>query len=178
LRLGRSCRKGFESYVADEGENAQKESVRYISDNESIYENGVNVTEDTKICDGSEVSPDDNFVIDRSFKQTNEVQKNAHSDLNLQIRELIEKSDGVWKCKVCGNTKSNYSNMRHHAESHIEGMSHACHICNKTFSNRHSLRTHMDKIHSELLSCDLCGKSGMNKSAYFKHKRTQHKTLF
>ena len=91
---------------------------------------------------------------------------------------MIEKSDSVWKCKVCGKTNPNMGNMLQHAETHIEGMSRDCHICNKSFSNRAGLRVHINNIHSELLSCDLCGKSGMNKKSYYKHKQSsQHKTL-
>merc|ERR1712179_684126 len=97
---------------------------------------------------------------------------------DLRLLEMIEKCDGVWKCKVCGRTSNRCSNIKEHAQLHIEGISHFCHICNKSFPNRPSLRNHIKGIHSELSSCDLCGKSGMNKASYFQHKRSrQHKTL-
>ena len=99
---------------------------------------------------------------------------NRTSELDLQINQMIEKSDGMWNCKVCGRTSTHRGHMRYHAETHIEGMSHACHICNKSFSNRKSLHCHINMCHSELLSCDLCGKSGMNKHAYYNHKQRKH----
>merc|ERR1712179_544834 len=106
------------------------------------------------------------------------MKKIAKNDLDLQIRQMIEKSDGIWNCKVCGKTGARICNIKEHGERHIEGMSHDCHICNKSFPNRPGLRSHIKNYHSELLSWDPCGKSGMNKQEYYMHKRTrQHKTL-
>ena len=79
--------------------------------------------------------------------------------------------------RFVGNLIALKGHIRAHAESHIKGMSHPCHVCNKSYPNKNSLRCHINKIHSELLSCDLCGKSGMNKGTYCMHKREQHKTL-
>ena len=100
-----------------------------------------------------------------------------NDELSLQINEMIEKREGVWSCKICGKFANRADYIRKHSETHIEGMSHACHICNKSFSNRPGLRHHIMMIHSELSSCDLCGKSGMNKMYYYNHKQRQHKTL-
>jgi ribosomal protein L37AE/L43A len=106
---------------------------------------------------------------------------NSHLDTNneilVQLEQMIEKNEGLWKCKVCGKTAANKTNLKHHAETHIEGVSHACHICSKTFPTRLYLRQHISGIHSELFSCDICGKSGMNRGAYRMHKMRNHKTL-
>merc|ERR1711909_11106 len=104
-------------------------------------------------------------ILDQRNQENN--QKIAKSDLDVQIKQMIEKSDDVWKCKVCGKTSSNMGNMWQHTETHIEGMSHSCHICNKSFSNRPNVRNHIKNIHSKLFSCDLCGKSGMNKMTFY-----------
>ena len=88
---------------------------------------------------------------------------------------MIEKNEGVWKCKVCGKTSDIKGNILRHAERHIEGMSHACHLCSKTFTSRPNLQSHISRIHSELFSCDICGKAGMNRIGYRDHKRRQHK---
>ena len=93
---------------------------------------------------------------------------------DIQIEEMIVKNEGVWKCKVCGKTATK-TNIRNHAETHIEGMSHACNICSKTYPNRQALRVHISGIHSGLFSCDICGKSGMNRKAHRAHKYSQHK---
>ena len=163
--------KGLEAYVLGVGESVEEESVSDSNVNEEMFENKDNVIIDT-LKPGSEIY----YSSEEALTQTNEgrIQINANRDLDLQILEIIEKSDGVWKCKICGKTTIQKAHIREHAELHIEGMSHVCHICNKSYPNRHGLRHHINNIHSELLSCDLCGKSGMNKSAYYHHKRKQH----
>ena len=87
---------------------------------------------------------------------------------------MIEKNEGVWRCKICGKTAPRNHNIRNHAETHIEGMSHACHICSKTFPNRPCLSAHISGIHSKFFSCDLCDKTGMSRVAYRDHKRRNH----
>ena len=102
---------------------------------------------------------------------------NTNKKVLLQIGQMIEKNEGLWKCKVCGKTANQKSHIKDHAETHIEGESHACHICSKILSTRHSLRMHINNIHSELFSCDICERSGMNRGAYNKLKLMNHKTL-
>ena len=150
LEMGKELQvKGFEAYV-------------------EVYENTDDITGENGVCDTFEAGGTLNDTDSGDVK----------SDLDLQIMEMIEKSDGVCKCKVCGKTEKYCSLLKEHAESHIEGISHTCHICNKTYPNRPGLRSHIRNIHSELLSCDLCGKSGMNKKDYYNHKLTKrHKTL-
>ena len=114
---------------------------------------------------------EDGHIVVKTEEENTPKTKN---DLNLQINKMIEKSKGLWNCKVCGKTSSRISNIKDHAERHIAGTSYTCNICNKTFPNRPSLKNHDAKIHSELISCDICGKSGMNKIASWYHKRREH----
>ena len=94
-----------------------------------------------------------------------------NTNLDLQIEQMIEKNEGLWKCKVCGKTSRPKNIIKRHAETHIEGVSHSCHICNKTLSNRPSLKVHIINAHSELsFTCNNCGNTGMTKMAYKKHK--------
>merc|ERR1712179_398548 len=167
--------KGFEACVAaGVGESLQEEPVKYVNENIDTYENGDDNSEENNICDTLE------HVENATTKHTNDerMKKFKNSDLDLQIMQMIEKSDGIWNCTVCGKTGAHLGSIKEHAERHIEGMSHGCHICNKSFPSRPSLRIHINDYHSELLSCDPCGKSGMSKSAYYHHKHSrQHKTL-
>ena len=39
---------------------------------------------------------------------------------------------------------------------------------------RPCLQNHVNNIHTELISCDLCGKSGMNRKSYYMHKQRNH----
>ena len=142
--------KGFEAYVSGDPD----EQKRYLNENVQKHDNVVNTTEE----DVNRDTYENYYSSDVSFKQKDveKVSMSANSDLDLQVLEMIEKSDGVWKCKVCGKSDSHKIDIKRHAERHLEGMSHACKICNKSFSNRPGLRNHINSIHSELLSCDLC----------------------
>ena len=71
----------------------------------------------------------------------------ANNEISHQINQIIEKNDGVWRCKVCGKTTTLNGNIRRHAELHIEGISYICHICNKTFTNKNSRNVHTYREH-------------------------------
>merc|ERR1712179_22504 len=100
-----------------------------------------------------------------------------NDELEHRIKNKIEKIENGWKCKNCEKTMTRQRDMRIHVETHMVGMSRPCHQCGKTFSTRGSLRVHISSIHSELLSCDVCGKSEMNKQNYWKHKNRHHRKL-
>ena len=101
----------------------------------------------------------------------------TNQELDLKIEGMIEKNEELWKCKVCGKTATKQSLIRRHAETHIDGVLHTCHICSHTSSTRHNLRNHISNIHSELFSCNICGKTGMNKGSFHNHKHKVHKAL-
>merc|ERR1719322_1430472 len=107
--------------------------------------------------------------IDMNIEDTN-ISQETNSLLDNQIKGMIEKQEGTWKCKVCSRISTTIQGIKRHAETHIEGMSHICQICSKTFPNRNGLQVHISNIHSQLISCDVCGRKGMNKIAYRKHK--------
>jgi len=95
-----------------------------------------------------------------------------NTNIDLQIEQMMERVEGLWKCTVCGQTSSYKSHIKEHAERHLNGVSHGCHICRKIFSARDNLRVHISQTHSKVLSCNVCGKSGMNKRAYRDHRKT------
>ena len=177
LKTGKELQvKGLEVDISDVGEDVEEEPERYSKVNKEVCEYRDNII----ICDPLEpASYSEKHFENVAIKQMNREKilklENANGDLDLQITQMIEKSDGVWKCKLCGKINANKSHLREHAESHIDGMSHACHICNRILSTRKSLRGHINDYHSVLLSCDLCGKSGMNKVAYYRHKKSHHR---
>ena len=89
--------------------------------------------------------------IDMNIEETN-LNQQTNSLLDNQIKGMIEKQEGTWKCKVCSKISKILGHIKEHAETHIEGMSRICQICSKTFSNRKSLRVHISDIHSQLIS--------------------------
>ena len=104
----------------------------------------------------------------------NERELEIDHGIDFQIEQMIEKKDDLWRCKVCGKIASQKSTIQNHSETHIEGVQHDCHVCNKIFSTRCGLRTHISGIHSAVVSCDVCGKTGMNKKSYREHRRSHH----
>jgi len=111
---------------------------------------------------------------EKVFTEVVKINEGNLNELSLQITEMIEKIEGVWRCKICGKTANAKNHIQYHAETHIEGMSYDCHIYSKIFPNRPGLRSHISGVHTELFSCDICGKTGMNKMAYRAHKLRNH----
>ena len=141
-----------------------------ISKNEVKCENDENKDEELVDCfDTTGVT----FV---AINESNH-QINTNDEILDETEQMIEKNDGLWKCKVCGKTAIKRSNMRRHAETHIVGMSHVCHICSKISSTRHNLKSHIFRTHSESLLCKICGKSGMNRAAYTNHMLKNHENI-
>ena len=160
--------KGLEGELTGIEENHdKKQKESYFSENELYeyddYENDFNE-------DGFSEKVVGNETVVKTAEANMQVRVN--NELLLQVNQMIEKNEGVWRCKVCGKIMTSSSNIRRHAEIHIEGMSYSCNICNKTYPNRHGLRSHISGIHSELFSCDVCGKSDMNRKSYQSYKDT------
>ena len=70
------------------------------------------------------------------------------------IKYLEECSDGSYRCTACGKTSDNdrlnrnrKTNMMKHIETHLEGLSYCCSICQKTFRSKNSLFTHKSVYH-------------------------------
>ena len=97
---------------------------------------------------------------------------NKNHDLDEKLGRIIERSQGLWKCKVCNKTSSKKSNILKHAETHMQGIKHTCNICMKTYPTRPGLESHVSDVHSKLFSCKICGRTDMNKKALRQsHKR-------
>ena len=71
---------------------------------------------------------------------------NSNVDAKAAVDQLIEKVEEGWRCKPCGKI-SKSSDIRRHAEIHIEGLSFECNSCNKTYRSRNILRDHVYKNH-------------------------------
>ena len=65
--------------------------------------------------------------------------------LLLKISEMTEKVDGVYTCTVCGKAAKDKTNLGKHIETHIEGLSFSCKMCQKVFRSRDVLRKHNGK---------------------------------
>ena len=70
-----------------------------------------------------------------------------NQDLDFQIEQMSMKNEGAWQCNVCGKKANQKQDLQRHAEIHIDGVSHMCDFCNKTFPTRNSLRMHKQRKH-------------------------------
>ena len=81
------------------------------------------------------------------------VNSNTQPDNISQIEEQIQQNivknvDGTYSCKVCEkNSGRRIDNCRNHIETHLEGLSFNCPMCEKTFRSRHSLAMHKHRDH-------------------------------
>ena len=158
--------KGLEGELTGISENTAVHPMNYQESENRLY----NYKEEKVFTD---LDDDDKNIMAKMDEE--DLKLKTNNELSLRISEMIEKNDDVWKCKICGKMSTTKCNIQHHAERHIEGMSHACHICRKTFTNRPNLKIHISQIHSQLFNCNICDKTGMNRKAYRKHKERQHK---
>ena len=71
------------------------------------------------------------------------------SEIDEQIQQNIVKNvDGTYSCKVCGkNSGRKIQHCRNHIETHLEGLSFNCPLCEKTFRSRPSLAMHKSNKH-------------------------------
>ena len=69
-------------------------------------------------------------------------------EIELKIKELFEKVDGVWRCLACEyKTSTNSGIIKRHIETHIDGLSYTCTLCNKEFRARNLLTLHKSRSH-------------------------------
>ena len=71
----------------------------------------------------------------------------VNAELDKQIEEILVKNDGVWTCKVCGKFANHKSKLKQHVETHIDGFSHPCGLCGKSYRSRNVLRMHLSRDH-------------------------------
>ena len=80
------------------------------------------------------------------------VESMSPKEIDLKMKELYKKNenDGVWSCLVCDyTTRTNSGDMRKHIETHLDGLSYTCSLCNREFRKRDSLYKHIKKSHPD-----------------------------
>ena len=137
------------------GNNTSEESKEEVHEEEPILNksdlNPIKPTSSNPVRKVQTVSKvlDENCIKEdiRTISVTEEEVQNVKEKVN----EFMEKcSDGSYRCTVCGKTSSHRNasqNMRNHIQTHLEGLSLSCPLCQKTFRSAHSLQVHQSKYH-------------------------------
>ena len=73
----------------------------------------------------------------------------AHLELKDKIDSMIETKNGKYSCSICDNFETSKKlNIRNHIEAkHIEGVSHHCNQCGRSFKCKNSLLKHISVQH-------------------------------
>ena len=87
--------------------------------------------------------------IPKSEKLLEVVSNASNMESTAAVDDLVEKTENGWMCKACGkkSTSKSSSDIRRHAEIHIEGLSFDCQLCDRTFRSRNALKTHKSEQH-------------------------------
>ena len=68
--------------------------------------------------------------------------------INQKVNEHMEQcSDGSYRCVVCEKYIMHKHTMMRHIETHMDGLTYTCSICQKTFRSRNSLSSHKSQNH-------------------------------
>ena len=75
------------------------------------------------------------------------------SEVDEQIEQsMIKNLDGTYSCQICGkNSGRDKSKSRNHIETHLEGLSFNCPMCEKSFRSRNTLASHKSRDHMKKL---------------------------
>merc|ERR1712126_527838 len=86
-----------------------------------------------------------------SFEEVGSIFMNSDDidKINDKIEEYITWDDqGIYNCTYCGKIGDKYkSHIKNHIETHLEGLSFPCKLCDKTFRSRNYLAQHNSRIH-------------------------------
>ena len=69
------------------------------------------------------------------------------ADAKAAVNELVEKTEDSWMCRTCGKTAKTSSDIRRHAEIHIDGLAFDCELCGQTFRSRKIVNNHKFSKH-------------------------------
>ena len=137
-----------------EGLLSKPNAVQEASDKEAELPNNVEKFQrDLKIENITErrsSEPHHERVIAKVNTDTDINPNNISEVVNEQIgQNVVKNSDGTYSCHFCGkNSGKQLSHIKNHIETHIDGLSFNCPMCEKTFRSR-PLAMHKHRNHTK-----------------------------
>ena len=88
-----------------------------------------------------------NPVNTRTLSLTTYPNSSTYEEAKRAVDEIVMKIEDGWMCKACNKTVKQSSQIRKHAETHIEGLSFPCQLCGNSFRSRIQLGDHKRRSH-------------------------------
>ena len=70
-----------------------------------------------------------------------------YEEAKKAVDDIVMKTEDGWMCRTCNKTVKQSSQIRKHAETHIDGLSFPCQLCGETFRSRIQLGDHKRSQH-------------------------------
>lgn len=123
------------------------EQENYSDEREGDFVNDYPTENENKVMDD-----DDNILIYDNPAEMfldNSHQQYDEETSKLFIEGNILSENGVFKCKECGKEFSNKATLKNHMEIHMNN-SYQCNLCLKTFGTKNSFNVHMSRSHKNI----------------------------
>ena len=112
----------------------------------------LNVKENEGNSEIVEYPNEDSYFEEKVIKPRQQTQHQQPRSEKIMImseehEDHLGKEDGVYYCKVCDYQSRKKTNVTMHIETHLDGLSYSCPLCEKTFRSRNSLNNHKSVYH-------------------------------
>merc|ERR1712055_1246963 len=104
--------KGLQSNQEDESNINQTDAEPKYQDIEIGYTQSEDTVEQETVLEFTDTFEKDEIAVVNT--EEDKVVLNTNIELDLQIEEIIEKNEGMWKCKVCGKISNNKGHSKEH----------------------------------------------------------------
>ena len=129
-------------------ESAQKLEIEGLIGREGVAEQNEDIYNENTKYQEEENIPFEEKKRHYERPANNDASKdNVTSSIEEKLKELYQKVDGVWTCMACNYTSKKSTNITRHAETHMDGLSYRCNLCNKEYRSGDGLRKHHRKNH-------------------------------